>query len=195
MTNNLELPIVDEGNVVFLFSRDYAGSRFVYVTPDLGDESGVAYESYFPMPAAGKDKPWYSIEHGIVHFIVMSTEHPWSERLEQYNWMERDLSSVDRSRTPMGDLNWILDYAFDRLGATSEGLLLFGILKEFKAVDHDTKRVVTEAYRAGRQVEPEATESLLPSSVPPSQLVLPSQPVDPYQPGDIHRNSILGAIR
>ncbi|KAE8788870.1 nucleotide pyrophosphatase/phosphodiesterase-like [Hordeum vulgare] len=46
------------------------------------------------------DKPWYSIEQGSVHFIVMSIKHPWSEKSEQYNWMERDLSSVDRSRTP-----------------------------------------------------------------------------------------------
>ena len=65
------------------FSRDYAGSRSVYVTPDSGGECGVAYEAYFPMPAAGKDKPWYSIEQGSVHFIVMSTEHPWSEKSEQ----------------------------------------------------------------------------------------------------------------
>uniref|UniRef100_A0A8I7BJ37 Purple acid phosphatase n=1 Tax=Hordeum vulgare subsp. vulgare TaxID=112509 RepID=A0A8I7BJ37_HORVV len=76
------------------------GSRSVYVTPDSGGECGVAYESYFPMPAAGMDKPWYSIEQGSVHFIVMSIKHPWSEKSEQYNWMERDLSSVDRSRTP-----------------------------------------------------------------------------------------------
>jgi hypothetical protein len=55
----------------------------VYVTPDSGGECGVAYESYFPMPAAGKDKPWYSIEQGSVHFLVMSTEHPWSEKSEQ----------------------------------------------------------------------------------------------------------------
>jgi hypothetical protein len=55
----------------------------VYVTPDSGGECGVAYESYFPMPAAGKDKPWYSIEQGSVHFLVMSTEHPWSDKSEQ----------------------------------------------------------------------------------------------------------------
>ncbi|XP_051226314.1 probable inactive purple acid phosphatase 27 [Lolium perenne] len=80
--------------------RDYAGSHSVYVTPDSGGECGVAYESYFPMPAAGKDKPWYSIEQGSVHFLVMSTEHSWSEKSEQYKWMEKDLSSVDRTRTP-----------------------------------------------------------------------------------------------
>ena len=73
--------------------------------------------------------------------------------------------------------------------------MLFVILKELKAVDQDATRVVAEAYRAVRQVDPQSTQSLLPGSLPPSQLVLPSQPVDPYQPGDIHHNSILGAIR
>lgn len=80
--------------------RDYAESGSVYVTPDSGGECGVAYESYFRMPAVSKDKPWYSIEQGSVHFVVMSTEHKWSEMSEQYKWMNQDLSSVNRSRTP-----------------------------------------------------------------------------------------------
>ncbi|KAL6853504.1 hypothetical protein ACP4OV_019533 [Aristida adscensionis] len=80
--------------------RDYAESGSVYVTPDSGGECGVAYESYFPMPSISKDKPWYSIEQGSVHFIVISTEHAWSKNSEQYNWMTEDLSSVNRSRTP-----------------------------------------------------------------------------------------------
>ena len=70
----------------YVVLRDYAGSGSVYVTPDSGGECGVAYESYFPMPAVSKHKPWYSIEQGSVHFIVMSTEHEWSEKSEQvYN--------------------------------------------------------------------------------------------------------------
>ncbi|KAG2592319.1 hypothetical protein PVAP13_5NG551200 [Panicum virgatum] len=80
--------------------RDYAHSGSVYVTPDSGGECGVAYESYFRMPVVSKDKPWYSIEQGSVHFVVMSTEHDWSEKSEQYKWMNQDLSSVNRSRTP-----------------------------------------------------------------------------------------------
>ncbi|KAG2601346.1 hypothetical protein PVAP13_5KG584000 [Panicum virgatum] len=80
--------------------RDYAQSGSVYVTPDSGGECGVAYESYFRMPVVSKDKPWYSIEQGSVHFVVMSTEHDWSEKSEHYKWMNQDLSSVNRSRTP-----------------------------------------------------------------------------------------------
>ncbi|GJV85445.1 heat shock cognate 70 kDa protein 2-like protein [Tanacetum coccineum] len=41
------------------------------------------HESYFPMPTPAKDKPWYSIEQGNVHFVVISTEHAWSPNSEQ----------------------------------------------------------------------------------------------------------------
>ncbi|KAF7031168.1 hypothetical protein CFC21_042539 [Triticum aestivum] len=98
--------------------RDYAGSGSVYVTPDSGGECGVAYESYFPMPTAGKDKPWYAIEQGSIHFIVMSTEHAWSEKSEQYNWMEKDLSSVDRSRTP-----WVIFIGHRPMYSSNVGII------------------------------------------------------------------------
>ncbi|XP_034593416.1 probable inactive purple acid phosphatase 27 isoform X2 [Setaria viridis] len=98
--------------------RDYGNSASVYVTPDSGGECGVAYESYFPMPAVGKDKPWYSIEQGSVHFIVMSTEHEWSEKSEQYNWMDEDLSSIDRSRTP-----WVIFIGHRPMYSSHGGIL------------------------------------------------------------------------
>jgi acid phosphatase type 7 len=114
---------------VFFF-RDYIESGSVYVTPDSGGECGVPYETYFPMPTSAKDKPWYSIEQGSVHFTVISTEHDWSQKSEQvriikrlmsfmfislYNlislsfkymqifqheWMKNDMASIDRSKTP-----------------------------------------------------------------------------------------------
>ncbi|CAM8966775.1 unnamed protein product [Rhodiola kirilowii] len=80
--------------------RDYIDSGSVYITPDSGGECGVAYETYFPMPTPAKDKPWYSIEQGPVHFTVISTEHDWTQNSEQYNWIKSNLASVDRSRTP-----------------------------------------------------------------------------------------------
>ena len=55
----------------------------MYPTPDSGGECGVPYETYFPMPISAKDKPWYSIEQGSVHFTVMSTEHDWHKNSEQ----------------------------------------------------------------------------------------------------------------
>ncbi|XP_068661164.1 probable inactive purple acid phosphatase 27 [Aristolochia californica] len=83
--------------------RDYIDSGSVYITPDSGGECGIAYETYFPMPTSGKDKPWYSIEQASVHFTVISTEHDWTEGSEQYEWIKKDLSLVDRSQTP-----WII---------------------------------------------------------------------------------------
>ncbi|KAL9262593.1 putative inactive purple acid phosphatase 27 [Drosera capensis] len=64
-------------------TRDYIGSGSVYITPDSGGECGVAYETYFPLPTSAKDKPWYSIEQGPVHFTLVSTEHDWSPNSEQ----------------------------------------------------------------------------------------------------------------
>ncbi|KAF5728080.1 Purple acid phosphatase 27 isoform 2 [Tripterygium wilfordii] len=63
--------------------RDYTNAGGIYQTPDSGGECGVPYEQYFPMPTAGKDKPWYSIEEANVHFTVISTEHDWKEGSEQ----------------------------------------------------------------------------------------------------------------
>ncbi|KAL9249440.1 putative inactive purple acid phosphatase 24 [Drosera capensis] len=80
--------------------RDYIGSGAMYITPDSGGECGVPYETYFPMPTPGKDKPWYSIEMGPVHFTVISTEHDWRVGTEQYNWIQSDLASVNRANTP-----------------------------------------------------------------------------------------------
>lgn len=55
----------------------------LYFSPDSGGECGVPYETYFPMPTPAKDKPWYSIEQGSVHFTVISTEHDWKKNSEQ----------------------------------------------------------------------------------------------------------------
>ncbi|KAJ9190600.1 hypothetical protein P3X46_001785 [Hevea brasiliensis] len=80
--------------------RDYIKTGVVYGTPDSGGECGVAYETYFPMPIPAKDKPWYSIEQASVHFTIISTEHDWTPGSEQYQWIRKDMASVDRKKTP-----------------------------------------------------------------------------------------------
>ncbi|XP_057977170.1 probable inactive purple acid phosphatase 27 isoform X2 [Malania oleifera] len=80
--------------------RDYVYSGSKYITPDSGGECGVPYETYFQMPTPAQDKPWYSIEQASVHFTVISTEHSWFEDSEQYEWMKKDMASVNRSVTP-----------------------------------------------------------------------------------------------
>ncbi|XP_042479945.1 probable inactive purple acid phosphatase 27, partial [Macadamia integrifolia] len=98
--------------------KDYVDSGSVYITPDSGGECGVAYETYFPMPTIAKDKPWYSIEQGPVHFTVMSTEHDWNPNSEQYKWMEMDMGSVDRSRTP-----WLVFHGHRPMYSSISGIL------------------------------------------------------------------------
>lgn len=63
--------------------RDFPFSGSKYKKADSGGECGVPYEKYFHMPVAEKDKPWYSINQGPVHFTVISTEHNWARRSEQ----------------------------------------------------------------------------------------------------------------
>ncbi|WKA02221.1 hypothetical protein VitviT2T_020435 [Vitis vinifera] len=79
---------------------DYPGSVSIHHTPDSGGECGIPYWTYFPMPTMEKQKPWYSIEQGSVHFTIISTEHDCSEDSEQYEWLKEDMASVNRSRTP-----------------------------------------------------------------------------------------------
>lgn len=97
--------------------RDYIDSGSVYLTPDSGGECGVPYETYFPMPTAAKDKPWYSIEQGSVHFTVISTEHDWSENSDQYAWMRKDMASVNRQKTP-----WLIFMGHRPMYTSSPGL-------------------------------------------------------------------------
>ncbi|XP_048330082.2 probable inactive purple acid phosphatase 27 [Ziziphus jujuba] len=97
--------------------RDYVHTGSVYITPDSGGECGVPYETYFPMPTPAKDKPWYSIEQASVHFTVISTEHDWSKDSEQYEWMKKDMASVDRSKTP-----WLIFMGHRPMYTSSSGL-------------------------------------------------------------------------
>ncbi|KAJ3669229.1 hypothetical protein LUZ60_011179 [Juncus effusus] len=98
--------------------RDYAESGSVYKTPDSGGECGVPYESYFQMPMYKKDKPWYSIEKGPVHFTIISTEHDWSTNSSQYQWMLEDLSSVNRTKTP-----WLIFAGHRPMYSSTHGIL------------------------------------------------------------------------
>ncbi|KAM1229475.1 hypothetical protein ACFX2G_040646 [Malus domestica] len=98
--------------------RDYIDTGSVYILPDSGGESGVPYETYFPMPTSAKDKPWYSIEQASVHITVISTEHDWSTNSEQYQWMRKDMASVDRSKTP-----WLIFMGHRPMYSSSPGFL------------------------------------------------------------------------
>ena len=42
----------------------------------------------------------YSFDYASVHFIMMSTEHNFTQGSRQYEWMEQDLKNVNHSLTP-----------------------------------------------------------------------------------------------
>ena len=54
----------------------------------------------FHSPSNGNGLFWYSFDVGPIHFLMFSTEHDFQQASTQYNWIERDLQSVNRSRTP-----------------------------------------------------------------------------------------------
>ncbi|KAH9313298.1 hypothetical protein KI387_028333, partial [Taxus chinensis] len=115
--------------------RDFPKSGSYYEGLDSGGECGVPYEKYFQMPVIGQDKPWYSIEHGPVHFTVMSTEHSWDIGSEQFNWMKTDLASVDRKRTP-----WLIFAGHRPQYSSFEGGFVFSTL--IPAVDIHFRSVI-----------------------------------------------------
>jgi hypothetical protein len=55
---------------------------------------------YTDTPFGGATPFWYSIDLGPVHFVALSSEHPFSPGSPQLAWLDADLSSVDRSITP-----------------------------------------------------------------------------------------------
>lgn len=115
--------------------RDFPKSGSYYEGLDSGGECGVPYETYFQMPVNGSDKPWYSIEHGPVHFTVMSTEHSWDSGSEQFNWITMDLASVDRKRTP-----WLIFAGHRPQYSSYEGGFIFSTL--IPAVDIHFRSVI-----------------------------------------------------
>ncbi|KAK9343521.1 Metallo-dependent phosphatase-like protein [Lipomyces starkeyi] len=95
-----------------------------------GQRNFTGYRNHFRMPSkesGGLESFWYSFDHGMVHFIQIDTETdlghgivgpdeaygsegdfdtigqdagPFGTTNEQVNWLQKDLASVDRSKTP-----------------------------------------------------------------------------------------------
>lgn len=42
----------------------------------------------------------FGFDHGLVHYVMMSTEHDFSVGSDQYYFLKEHLASVDRSVTP-----------------------------------------------------------------------------------------------
>ncbi len=70
---------------------------------DSHGECGRPLHERFHMPDNGNSLFWYSFDYGSVHIVMMSSEHDWTPGSPQYQWVEADLASVDRTKTP-----WLL---------------------------------------------------------------------------------------
>ena len=97
------------GSVLYLTTvgnheSDWWGSASYYQNTDSGGECGQVSTKLYPMPyPATTDKPWWSYDIGLIHFVGMSTEHNYTNGSEQWYWLKADLESVDRDKTP-----WII---------------------------------------------------------------------------------------
>ena len=54
----------------------------------------------------------YGFDYGSVHFVLMSTEHNFTQGSPQYQFLDQHMQGVDRSKTP-----WLI-FAGHRLGGT-----------------------------------------------------------------------------
>ncbi|CAF3738515.1 unnamed protein product [Rotaria sordida] len=70
---------------------------------DSGGECAVPMVHRFHSPSNGNSLFWYSFDVGPIHIVYYSTEHDFRYTSPQYTWLEKDLGSVNRSRTP-----WII---------------------------------------------------------------------------------------
>ncbi|CAI5482846.1 unnamed protein product [Closterium sp. Yama58-4] len=62
-----------------------------------------AYNLRWPMPAAASGSSsnlFYSFDSGSIHWVVLSCYNDYSQGSAQYNWLQADLSKVNRSVTP-----------------------------------------------------------------------------------------------
>jgi hypothetical protein len=58
----------------------------------------TAYRHRFHMPENGNGNFWYSFNHGLVHWLQMSTEHPYTPGSPQYKWIQEDLIKATKNR-------------------------------------------------------------------------------------------------
>ncbi|CAF4915014.1 unnamed protein product [Rotaria magnacalcarata] len=64
------------------------------------DECAIPMVRRFHSPSNGNGLFWHSFDVAPIHVIYISTEHDFCRSSIQYLWLENDLSSVNRSRTP-----------------------------------------------------------------------------------------------
>lgn len=91
--------MIGQGN----HERDCPNSGSFYNGNDSGGECGISTQMRFHMPTSSQEDGWYSFAQGPVHFVMMNTEKDASFGTRQYEFLDQDMSSVDRVKTP-----WII---------------------------------------------------------------------------------------
>ncbi|KAF4659695.1 hypothetical protein FOZ61_004553 [Perkinsus olseni] len=66
-----------------------------FIKTKYGNECGIPLNHRYAL-----ENWWYSFDYGMVHYVMLSSEHDWTEGSAQWLWLEHDLSTVDRSLTP-----------------------------------------------------------------------------------------------
>ncbi len=80
---------------------DWPNSPSYWNVTDSGGECGYITTTMYTQPAPSvTNKPWWSYDVGLIHFVGMSTEHNFTTGSEQWHWLRNDLANVDRSVTP-----------------------------------------------------------------------------------------------
>lgn len=84
-------------------------AMYIYAK-DGGGECGIPYSLKFNMPgnsseSTGSRAPatrnlYYSFDFGVVHFVYLSTETNFLKGSKQYEFLKKDLESVNRVKTP-----------------------------------------------------------------------------------------------
>ena len=93
--------------LVSVGNHEYVHSTQPFMPPwsnyanDSGGECGIPTVNRFLMPNNfSTSTPWYSVDVGLVHLVVMSFEVNFTVGSPQHVWVEADLAAVNRSRTP-----------------------------------------------------------------------------------------------
>jgi hypothetical protein len=64
----------------------------------------TSFKTRYTMPSNGNGNFWYSFDYGSAHYTYMSTEHDYTPKSAQYQWLVNDLSSA----ASRNDINWII---------------------------------------------------------------------------------------
>jgi hypothetical protein len=86
------------------FLWDRLPTAYMTGNHEFQHEQNVHYTARYPAPGRArkqsKNDLWYSFDAGLAHVVVLCSYCDTRRASHQYRWLERDLASFDRARTP-----------------------------------------------------------------------------------------------